>query len=226
MVTASRAAGVITNPDPEAPVLRLPLTSDSFSGSDTANIVGRSTDVALGGSRLLWQGTSGVWGIASERLVPLATTAAAVAVASPVADYELSFVVATAPVAQANFLLDVRRAALAVSPAPDGYRLSATVAAAPTVAGAPPATITMQLVKRVAAVSTSLAAGLTAAVGDRIGIRVKSGAGTATITVIVNGVTSASYIDTSPIVGSGFAGVGSGGNLAGLSLDSMVLAPV
>lgn len=124
-----RARDAITTPPANTPLIQDVLTSDSFSGGDVANIIGRAVDLYAGGTAVSWAGVNDADGntlaIEDGKLIrpgaASASTSWGVGVAMSVPDYELSFVVVALPVGNPMWA-DVRRAS-AGGIGHNGYRI-------------------------------------------------------------------------------------------------------
>lgn len=202
-ITLSRAVAQGTTPTPVTLVVH---TSDGFSGSNTTNIVGRNSDVALGGTAQAWVGDANQFGISSGQAVRSGLATSFVGWQEPSADVELAVKIVALPATGTNLQLNVRRSAL--SGTPDAYRVLVTASGQ------------VDMLKRVNGATTTLAsAAATITGGDTIALRV---IGTQVV-LLKNDVPVRAVTDTS-ITAAGFAGL-VGGTAADsvLRLDDVVL---
>lgn len=166
------------------------LTSDAFA-SNSADLVGRSSDAGLGGAAKTWVGDAGVLAVTSAKIVRGASNPAAwfVGQAAPHADHEVSLIVDALP-GGAAVNLDIHRQAGVGAGVPDAYRV-------PIDTGG-----TIGLVKRVSGTVTTFASGIAVAVGDRVTLRYYRG----TLELRRNGVIVATVVDAT-IPAAGWAGL-------------------
>jgi hypothetical protein len=187
---------------PTAPVITI-ITSDSFAGVDGTEVVGRTTDAALGGTPMVYQGVNGGTIISGNKLARGAggLTWCDVLPMS-VADYETTALVTTMPTGS-GYWIDARR--VSVSGTPNTYRVSLGSTGA------------LALSVRIAN-ETTLHGSTSYAVGDRVGIRVKGSA----ISMLKNGVVVATFTDAA-ITGAGFTGPAGGAATTALGLDDLIV---
>lgn len=160
---------------PAAPAARARWTSDMFTAA-TGELVGKSTDAALGGAAKTWTGTTGAVVInASGQLEQTTPGNFVVGVAMPHPDYEVSVRLPALPTVN-SIILGLRRAA--VSLGQDTLYLDVASTGA------------MVFGKRVSSVFTGLATGFgTAAAGDRVSLGILRGV----VTVRLNGIDVLTY---------------------------------
>lgn len=186
---------------PQIPIPDMPWTSDSFGVGDLAEIVGRTSDAALGGLGKPWVGTTGAARILGGRLAAAAAPQSIFFVGMlALADQEISCTLHALPAV--SIFLDARRQG--ISGAPNGYRLEI----APNGVA--------QVLKRVGGSMTALITGATVGVGNVVGLRTRGNQ----ISLVINGSVVGTVTDAD-VPGAGYTGVAGFSTSTGWQLDDL-----
>jgi len=184
-------------PTPEVSPSR--ITSDGFTG-DSA-IVGRTTDLYLGGAAKTWEGTGGFSATGGKLVGSTSTSSHFVGFPVPTTSAQVSIVVDTLPTAGLVYV-DLYRQTVAVSPAPDAYRIEI----GPT---------TTALQKRIGNVATNFA---TLSSADVVGAITTARWYLGRLYLLLNGTPVFSVPDDSVNRG-GYAGIARAGSATDFQLD-------